>query len=102
MSKPLGSLVFDTSEVRTDEYVLLAKTAIENGSTVDEADLEIRFIDDLLCMNKLRSINNSMRRTATGRIRKNSSFTDIVDARLNTLIADLQALEKSGLTVINQ
>lgn len=84
----LGSEVFGTTQIKTDEYVLLAKTIIENGSTVEHAALDISAIDDMLSMLRIECIVNSQRYTEKGKIRKNSSLLDMMSNRIDQLILE--------------
>lgn len=90
----LGSDVFGTGSVKTDEFILLAKTMTENGSSLELADLEIRFIDDLLSMQRMHIIVVGQMYTSKGRLRKNSHITDMFDSRVNLLMQDIQNLDK--------
>ena len=85
-----GSDVFETSNVSTDEYVLLAKTMVGNGSSIQVADIEIRAIDDMLGLLKMRPLINKMRYTSTGRMRKDASLSDLLGNRIEKLIVDLK------------
>jgi fructose-1,6-bisphosphatase/sedoheptulose 1,7-bisphosphatase-like protein len=80
--KNKGSEIFDTHEMKTDEVVLFASVARNNGLTNDEILEDISFIDDLLCMQKMTAIINSKRYTVTGRIRKNASFQELISNRI--------------------
>jgi hypothetical protein len=88
-----GSITFGTNNVKTDEYLLLAKACVSNGSTVQQAALEIKAIDDMLSIMKMRSVNNAMRRTKTGRLRKDSALSDILSARIGLLVDELKEIE---------
>ncbi len=77
-----GSDIFDTVNIKTDEYILLAKVGIENGSTVEQADKDIRLIDDLLQLQKVQIIISGNRRTVTGRLRKDSAMLDFMERRI--------------------
>lgn len=93
MPNPVGSIIFGTTEVRTDEYILLMKIGKDNGSSIEEADLDARFIDDCLQMLKVRSIHNSQRRTSKGFLRKNSDFSKMIESRLDILLEDIKELK---------
>ena len=84
-----GSLTFDTSVVRTDEYILLAETIVENGATVEEAAITISAIDDMLAIQRMECIANAVRFTPTGRLRKNVSMLDMISGRLDQLLVEL-------------
>lgn len=92
-SKGTGSSLFGTSNVRTDEYVLIAKVCVDNGSTIEQAAIEIEAIDDMLGILKMQSLFNWQRFTPTGRRRKNSDLTYALDGRIDKLVQDLKNLE---------
>jgi hypothetical protein len=92
LRKYLGSEIFGTNNIRTDEYVLLAQIKKEDNTSVNEIALEIEALDDMLSLLKIRSINNTQRRTSKGNIRRNSSFSDLLDNRLDMLIEDKKSL----------
>lgn len=83
MNRGPGSATFGTSIIKTDEYVLLAQTMVENGQTVESAAKDIEMLDDLLAMQQYTIINAQMRRTSTGKLRKNSSILDMYENRVN-------------------
>lgn len=91
-SKGTGSAIFGTSNVRTDEYVLLAKVSIDNGATIEQAALEIEAIDDMLGILKMQSLSNWQRFTKTGRKRKNAGLLHVLDGRIDKLVDDLKTL----------
>jgi hypothetical protein len=96
--KLLGSATFGTTQVKTDEYVMLAKTIVENGSSLEQADIEIRAIDDMLSMQQINPIIQANRFTPTGRIRKNNNLSDMISLRIDKLMDELKevnALKKS-------
>jgi hypothetical protein len=90
----LGSEVFGTTQIKTDEYIMLAKVMVENGSPLEQADAEIHAIDDMLSMQKISSIINSRRFTSSGRIRKDSRLSDMISNRLDKLLIELKEMEK--------
>lgn len=91
-SKHSGSVTFGTRIVKTDEYVLLAKVMKDDNMSVEETALHIEAIDDMLVLQRNRSMLNTMRRTPTGRIRKDSDFLSILDRRVGILVKDLKAI----------
>lgn len=95
MSKLHGSVVFGTHRIRTDEYVLMAKTMTENGSSIEETALTIEALDDMLSAMSMRSIIQNQRFTAKGRIRKDSTLGNMIDRRLDVLNEDLKALQNA-------
>lgn len=90
-----GSETFGTSVIKTDEYVLIAKTMIDNGGSLEQTALEIEFLDDLLALQRMRPVVTSAinRYTASGRIRRDSAMNDLINKRLDQLITDLKALK---------
>ena len=80
--KNKGSQIFSTTEMKTDEVVLFASVAKDNGLTTDEILEDISLIDDLLSMQKISLIINSNRYTPSGRIRKNSSLQEFISNRI--------------------
>jgi hypothetical protein len=90
MPKQLGSLIFNTTEIRSDEYVLMAKAMKENNVPISEIPLHIEAIDDMLCIQKVSSIINSRRFTKTGRLRKDISLSSFIENRIEKLMNDLK------------
>jgi len=93
--KPLGSITFKTTVIRTDEYLIMAKVMKDDGLTNKEAFLHISALDDMLSLLRIQTIIVGMSRTATGRLRKNSSFSSLIEHRIELLIDDLK-LNKDG------
>lgn len=91
------STLFNLSVMTDQEFILMAKIKSEEcpDSSIEEIDLEIRAIDDMLALQKIQSVIGSMRRTKTGRIRKDSDYLSFLDKRLDVLIDDLNELKKS-------
>ena len=94
MSKKLGSEIFGTTEIRTDEFLILAKCCRDNGETIEETALTIEAFDDLLSLRKVQSIIGASRTTAKGTFRKGSSFYDFMDRRIDKLTEDLKFSNK--------
>jgi hypothetical protein len=92
MTTKCGSLLFGTSVIKADEYVLLASVMKENGNSIQESVLQIEAFDNILSMQKIHSIITAQRFTKTGRIRKNSSFQYFIEKRIEKLIEDLDSL----------
>ncbi|MCC7331603.1 MAG: hypothetical protein IT232_03250 [Flavobacteriales bacterium] len=88
--KHRGSEIFGTSVMNTEEVILCTKVMIKNKTPKNELMEHISFIDDCLSMLKMESIINAQRKTPTGRIRKNSRLSDMIDGRLNVLIQNLK------------
>lgn len=90
-TKFLGSETFGTGTIKTDEYLLLAKACVENGSTLEEAQRDISFIDDCLSMRKMMVTFGKRKDavyTESGRMRKKSNYTDFVNNRLDLLLKE--------------
>lgn len=95
--KPLGSVLFDTEVVRTDEYLLMAKVMTDAGDSLEVAAAQISFIDD--CMAMRRSVEvvgriKGVRFTEKGTLRKGFRFTDFVNNRLDQLMDELKSIEE--------
>ena len=94
MPKPLGSMSFGTENIRTDEAVIFLKGIIHAHpeTSPEEAMATLEFVDDCLSLFRVRSISNSFRRTASGAIRKNSAFSDLISNRLDHYIKEVRAI----------
>jgi hypothetical protein len=92
-----GSLMFGTDVIRTDEAVLLAKVMKDENHTPEETMLIIHAFDDMLAMQRMRSIIRSHRFTATGRIRKDSAFSDFISGRIDELVKDLKEVNEGRI-----
>lgn len=88
----LGSDIFGTTQIRTDEYILLAQIKVENGTSVAAAAAEISAVDDMLRMQRIGCIIQKHRFTATGKIRKNASLLDLIDNRVGMLVGELKEI----------
>lgn len=84
----LGSEMFGTRQIKTNEYILLAETMTSNGMPTPLALLNIEAIDDLLSIQKLHSIFTAQSFTKTGRKRPNASMLDAMSGRIAQLIED--------------
>ena len=91
---PLGSEVFGTTAIKTIEYVLLAKVFVENGSTIESAALEIKAIDDMLAMQRMRCIINKHRFTPKGRLRLDAGLGDMCSTRFDKLMVELKNINQ--------
>jgi len=85
-----GSETFGTSVMKTDEVILMAKCAIAEGLAKEEVMAYIECIDDMLSIARMAPIIVSQSRTATGRIRKNSSYMSMLERRVDTLVQELK------------
>lgn len=92
--KQTGSDIFGTSIINTEEYLLMAKTITEDGSSAERAILEIDCIDDMLNMQRMSSIYRTQRFTVTGKLRKNSSIQDFLNNRIGVLLEDTKKLNE--------
>lgn len=90
MAKLVGSELFGTTVIRADEYVLLAQVMKENGSTPEQIVLDIEAIDDLLQLQRVRTLLVPLQFTRTGRLRKDYTFSSIVERRIEKLVEDLE------------
>lgn len=88
--KIAGSEIFGTTVINTEDYILMARVMKEGGSDVETISKDIELIDDLLSVQRMQSIIQFNRFTATGRIRKNSSLSDMINTRLDNFISDLK------------
>lgn len=83
----VGSELFDTSIMKTDEAFLFMKAAIENGADKETALDDMHMIDDLLHMQRLHlAVHGSIKKTKAGHLRKGTSlydaFSSIIGARV--------------------
>jgi hypothetical protein len=90
MNKPLGSVTFGTSNIRTDEYVMMAKVMVSNGETVEAAALTLSAWDDILGIIRIRAIILGQQFTAKGRLRKDSTLSALIDKRIDLLCDELK------------
>jgi hypothetical protein len=79
----LGSDVFGTSNIKTEECLLFAKAAKELGSSNDLILADMHLIDDLLSIMSLRSTIRVMTFTPTGRLRKDATLSQLFSKRLD-------------------
>lgn len=85
-----GSETFGTSVMKTDEVLLMAKCAISEGIPKEEVMAHIECMDDMLSIGRMAPIIVSQAKTATGRIRKNSSYMSMLERRIDTLVQELK------------
>lgn len=87
--KELGSQVFNTNIVKTDEYLLMAKSMTKGGLKTGEAVLFIEAIDQMLCLQRTQIFSKAVRYTSTGAVRKNSflinNYSNVIDDLSNNL-----------------
>lgn len=87
--RELGSQTFNTNIVRTDEYLMMAKTMVNDGLKTDEAVLFIDAIDQMLCLQRTQIFSKAVRYTSTGAVRKNSflinNYSNVIDDLANNL-----------------
>jgi hypothetical protein len=92
---PLGSTLFETTEMRTDEVILMAKIMKADGMDAEEIMLNVHAIDDMLVLQKMESIGRAMSRTPTGRLRKNYLLREQIENRMWKLIEDTKELNSN-------
>jgi len=87
----IGSEIFNTSVMKTDEAALFALTALKNnGGNKEEALKDMHMIDDLLHMERLHFVNHGhIAKTQRGYYRKGSTLYD----SLNSIIDGYVDLE---------
>jgi hypothetical protein len=84
------SNLFNTQNINTDEYLLLAKVWKENGTKTEDIPFELEAIDDMLSILKMQSIIKMQTYTKTGKKRKDSDLSSLISARIGQLIEDLK------------
>jgi hypothetical protein len=84
------SNLFNTQNINTDEYLLLAKVWKENGTKTEDIPLELDAIDDMLSILKMRSIIKMQTYTKTGKKRKDADLSSLISARIGQLIEELK------------
>lgn len=82
MGKTLGSQTFGTTEMKTDEVVLFATVAKNNGHDNETILSDIELIDDLLGIQKMNAIIIGQQFTKTGRLRKNATLQEMISKRI--------------------
>jgi hypothetical protein len=91
MSRKLpGSELLGTKVINVEEFVLMAKVMKADDHTPAETNLMIHAIDDMLSLQRMRSIMRAQRFTASGRLRKDSHMSDFISSRVDQLITDLK------------
>lgn len=84
------SNLFNTQNISTDEYILLAKVWKENGTKIEDIPLELDAIDDMLSILKMQSIIKMQTYTKTGKKRKDADLSSLISARIGQLIEELK------------
>lgn len=97
-AKERGSITFGTEIIKTDEYLLLAQT-MKDDLPIELIDNNIQFIDKMLGIMKMESIIGNMRRTKSGKLRKNSSLQDVLMNAVGQLVDEENAI-KAELNII--
>lgn len=98
--KSLGSALFDTKVVRSDEYVLMAKVMTDAGDSLEAAAAQISFIDDCMAMRKTVEVVGKvkgLRFTQSGALRKGFKFGDFINNRLDQLLDELKFIEAEAV-----
>jgi hypothetical protein len=94
MANSMGSMTFGTENIRTEEGVIMIQVMRKDNPDITpaEAMATLSLYDDILSLQRVRSISNSYRRTANGNIRKNSAFSDMVGSRLDNYIEEIKEI----------
>lgn len=72
---------YNTEIMKDEEVLLYVETAIENGSSPQEAIADMRMIDTLLAVERNHILAfGSVNRTAAGRYRRNSTLVHALDS----------------------
>ncbi len=87
MNHTLGSLTFETSEIRTEEALIYIKASMENGSDLKTANDDMHMIDNMFAMKRSHLVSYGyMKTTWRGNARKNQTLSDafmtIIDGRI--------------------
>jgi RecJ-like exonuclease len=94
MKEPLGSEIFGTSNIKTSEYVLMAKVWKESGSPIEEIDADLRMIDDCLGLIRIRQLIRSQQFTPTGKLRKDATLMAMINGRIDLRIQESNEYNK--------
>jgi hypothetical protein len=83
----IGSELFETSVIKTEEAFLYIKSATMAGTDLETAYDDMRTIDDLLHLKNLHNaVRAHIRYTRSGNLKKDSSWydamNDLLDARI--------------------
>jgi len=96
MNTIFGSETFGTQEIKTDEYLLLAKCMVTpQRPFVALAAAKISFIDDCLAAKRLTDMmvnGKSVNKTKAGHARKRFTWRDMIDRRLDALVDEIETL----------
>ena len=85
-----GSELFGTQVMKADEYVMMAEVMVQNGSSMEQAALELEALDDMLQMQQMRLVILKNARTEKGRMRRDAMLMDFIDRRLDVLVDELK------------
>jgi hypothetical protein len=81
-----GSEIFGTQEMKTEEVVMFATAAMENGCDVEQTRDDIQFIDSLLWYKKRELfLNKESRKTRGGNYRRDSGYSNFMENGLQNL-----------------
>ncbi|MBX3045118.1 MAG: hypothetical protein KIT33_15140 [Candidatus Kapabacteria bacterium] len=75
------------------EEVILYRSCKDNTTTDEGAFLDLECLQDMLTIQTMHSLFNNISRTKTGRIRKDSRLTDVLETRLNQLVSECKEFE---------
>lgn len=92
MRTTTGSDLFGTSVMKTDEYITMAQVMVENGSSIEQAAVELDALDDMLNLQRMRLIIIKNARTEKGRMRRDATLMDMIERRLDVLVYELKQL----------
>lgn len=92
--KPIGSELFGTAIVRADEYVMMVGVMRANDpyANAEVIAAEITALDDCLSMRRMFATYGKRKDnlyTTSGRLRKNSTYMDAINSRIDLLIKEL-------------
>lgn len=87
-----GSETFGTIEMRTDEVLLMATVARDNGSSVGEIQNLINFVDGVLYYKKRQLfLQKEESKTRAGNYRKDSRYISVLEKMVrNQTLADME------------
>jgi hypothetical protein len=82
----IGSEIFETSVMKTEECYLFVKAATSAGADLETAYEDMKMIDDLLHIKKIHFVvNGQIKTTKSGHLRKGTSlydaYNDVITAR---------------------
>jgi hypothetical protein len=91
----VGSSVFGTDIVKTNEYIMFAENMQEKNVSVPVIAARITAIDRMLLMQRNKSLNSMNMFTKTGRKRKDTGLFFLIDKIIYGLIEEENEINKS-------